>query len=69
MSISISSPSIGTDLVGNIQFGGIVHGIEHGIQYKIDNGDWILGQNLPELENGNQEWSFHGTQPQSRMEI
>ena len=59
MSISISSPSIGTDLVGNIQFSGIVHGIEHGdVEYKIDNGDWILGQNLPELENGNQEWSF-----------
>ena len=59
MSISISSPSIGSDLVGNVEFNGIVYGVEHGdVEYKINNGEWQLGQTLPELDNGNQEWSF-----------
>lgn len=59
LSISISEPGIGTNLVGFVDFSGIVEGPEHDrVEYKIDNGDWILGDTLSEQDEGTQAWSF-----------
>ena len=59
MQTSISTPSSGSSIDGSVTFSGTVEGIEHDIlQYKVDNGDWNLAAELPELESGAQEWSF-----------
>lgn len=59
LAISISEPALGTDLVGFVDFSGIVEGPEHDrVEYKIDNGDWVLGDTLSEQDEGTQSWSF-----------
>ena len=59
MAVSISEPSLGTPLVGVVEFSGTAEGIDHDrIEYKIDNGDWVLGDSLTYQEEGVQDWSF-----------
>ena len=59
LTATITSPPLGTALVGTVNIEGTAIGSEpERLEYKIDNGDWILGDNLdPELE-GEQPWSF-----------
>ena len=59
MAVSISEPSLGTALVGNVGFSGTAEGTDHDkIEYKIDNGDWFVGDELTYQEEGTQTWSF-----------
>ena len=59
MAVSISEPSLGTPLVGVVEFSGTAEGTDHDrIEYKIDNGDWVLGDSLTYQEEGVQDWSF-----------
>ena len=59
MAVFISEPSLGTDLVGFVDFEGTAEGTEHDrIEYKINNGDWVLGDSLTFQEEGTQDWSF-----------
>jgi hypothetical protein len=59
MAISISEPSLGTALVGFVDFSGTVEGTEHDrVEYKIDNGEWTLGDALAPQDEGTQDWSF-----------
>jgi subtilisin family serine protease len=60
MSVSIKEPALGTPLVGLVGFEGVAEGTEHDrIEYKIDNGDWVLGDSLTYQEEGSQDWSFN----------
>ena len=59
MAVTITEPALGTDLVGLVQFEGTTEGTDHDrIEYKIDSGDWIVGDTLTYQEEGIQEWSF-----------
>ena len=59
MGITLASPVVGTSLQGNVDFSGTVEGVEHDyIEFKVDSGEWQFGMNLPDLEVGNQDWSF-----------
>jgi len=59
MGITLASPTVGTSLQGNVDFSGTVEGVEHDyIEFKVDSGDWEFGMSLPELEVGNQDWTF-----------
>jgi len=59
MSVSISEPALGTPLVGFVDFEGTAEGTEHDrIEYKIDNGDWEVGDTLTYQKEGSQDWSF-----------
>ena len=59
MSVTINEPSLGTPLVGLVEFEGSTEGTEHDrIEYKIDNGDWVVGDTLTFQEEGAQDWSF-----------
>ena len=59
MAVSVSEPSLGTPLVGFVDFEGTAEGTEHDrIEYKIDNGDWEIGDTLTFQEEGSQDWSF-----------
>ena len=59
MTVSISEPPLGTALVGSVDFSGTVEGTDHDrVEYKVDGGDWQLGDQLAEQEEGVQAWSF-----------
>ncbi len=59
MAVSISEPALGTPLVGFVDFEGTTEGTEHDrIEYKINNGEWELGDTLAFQEEGTQTWSF-----------
>ena len=59
MAVTIAGPAIGTALQGTVEFSGTVEGVEHDIlEYKIDNGDWLVGEELTSLATGTQDWSF-----------
>ena len=59
MAVTIAGPAIGTALQGTVEFSGTVEGVEHDIlEYKIDNGDWLVGEELTSLAAGTQDWSF-----------
>lgn len=59
MEVTITGPPLGTALQGSVDFSGTVEGVEHDIiEYRIDNGDWLLGGELSEMEVGTQDWSF-----------
>jgi subtilisin family serine protease len=59
MAVSITEPALGTPLVGFVDFEGTAEGTEHDrIEYKINNGDWVLGDTLTYQEEGTQAWSF-----------
>ena len=59
MGITLASPTVGTSLQGNVDFSGTVEGVEHDyIEFKVDSGAWQFAMSLPELEVGNQDWSF-----------
>ena len=59
MEVTITGPTLGTALQGSVDFSGTVEGVEHDIiEYRIDNGDWLLGGELSEMEVGTQDWSF-----------
>jgi subtilisin family serine protease len=59
MAVTITEPSLGTPLVGLVTFEGIAEGTEHDrIEFKVDNGDWQLGDSLTYQEEGSQDWSF-----------
>ena len=47
MSVTVNEPALGTPLVGLVEFEGSTEGTEHDrIEYKIDNGDWVVGDTL-----------------------
>ena len=59
MTVSITEPSLGTALVGLVDFSGTVEGTDHDrIEYKVGGDDWQLGDDLQEQEEGTQSWSF-----------
>ena len=59
MAVTIAGPAVGTALQGSVDFSGTVEGVEHDVlEYKIDNGDWLVGEQLDEMEIGTQDWSF-----------
>ena len=50
MAVTIAGPAIGTALQGTVEFSGTVEGVEHDVlEYKIDNGDWLVGEELTSL--------------------
>ena len=59
MAVSITEPALGTPLVGFVDFEGTAEGTDHDrIEYKINNGDWTLGDTLAYQEDGTQDWTF-----------
>lgn len=59
MAVTIAGPPLGTALQGTVEFSGTVEGVEHDIlEYRIDNGDWLVGEELAEMDVGSQDWSF-----------
>jgi len=59
MAVTIAGPPLGTALQGSVEFSGTVEGIEHDIlEYRIDNGDWLVGKELDSMEVGSQDWAF-----------
>ena len=59
MGITLASPTVGSDIQGTVDFSGTVEGVEHDyIEFKVDSGDWQFGVDLPEMEVGNQDWTF-----------
>ena len=59
MGITLASPTVGSDIQGIVDFSGTVEGVEHDyIEFKVDSGDWQFGVDLPEMEVGNQDWTF-----------
>lgn len=59
MAVTIAGPAVGTALQGSVEFTGTVEGVEHDIlEYKVDNGDWLVGEELDALDTGSQDWSF-----------
>mgnify|MGYP006090960745 FL=1 len=59
MAVTIAGPPLGTALQGSVEFSGNVEGIEHDqLEYRIDNGDWLVGDELDSMEVGTQDWSF-----------
>lgn len=59
MAVTFTSPSLGTDLVGSVEFTGTAEGTEHErVEYKINNEAWVTGENLQPQEDGIQDWSF-----------
>ena len=59
MAVTIAGPPLGTALQGTVEFSGTVEGVEHDIlEYRIDNGDWLVGEELSQMEVGSQDWSF-----------
>ena len=59
MAVTIAGPPLGTALQGTVEFSGTVEGIEHDLlEYRIDNGDWLVGEELSSMEAGSQDWSF-----------
>ena len=59
MAVTIAGPPLGTALQGTVEFSGTVEGVEHDIlEYRVDNGDWLVGEELTEMDVGSQDWSF-----------
>ncbi len=59
MGITLASPTVGSDIQGNVDFSGTVEGVEHDyIEFKVDSGEWQFGVDLPEMDVGNQDWTF-----------
>ena len=59
MAVTIAGPPLGTALQGSVEFSGNVEGIEHDkLEYRVDNGDWLVGDELDSMEVGTQDWSF-----------
>ena len=59
LTAAITSPPLGSSLVGTVDIQGTAIGSEPDrLEYKIDNGDWVLGDNLDSDEEGEQPWSF-----------
>ena len=57
--VSFTSPSGHDSLVGEVTFGGTWEGIEPtGIQYRVDAGDWSVGDGLTTVDYGSGTWSF-----------
>ena len=59
MAVTLAGPSVGTLLAGSVEFSGTVEGLEHDrLEYKVDSGEWTLGEELEFIEVGSQDWSF-----------
>ena len=59
MIVTLAGPSVGTMLEGTVDFSGTVEGLEHDrLEYKVDSGEWMLGEELEFLDVGTQDWSF-----------
>ena len=59
MAVTIAGPPLGTALQGTVEFSGTVEGVEHDIlEYRVNNGDWLVGEELAEMDVGSQDWSF-----------
>ena len=59
MVVTLAGPSVGTLLDGTVEFSGTVEGLEHDrLEYKVDSGEWALGEELEFLDVGTQDWSF-----------
>ena len=59
MLVTLAGPSVGTLLDGSVEFSGTVEGLEHDrLEYKVDSGEWLLGEELDFLDVGTQDWSF-----------
>jgi subtilisin family serine protease len=59
MAVTLAGPSVGTLLVGSVDFSGTAEGLEHDrLEYKVDSGEWLLGEELEFLDVGTQDWSF-----------
>ena len=59
MEVTLEAPTLGTALQGSVEFSGTVEGVEHDkLEYRIENGDWIVGETLSPLSTGKQDWSF-----------
>ncbi len=59
MAVTIAGPPLGTALQGTVEFSGTVEGVEHDIlEYRVDNGDWLVGEELADMDVGSQDWSF-----------
>ena len=60
MEVILEAPTLGTALQGSVEFSGTVEGVEHDkLEYRIENGDWIVGETLTPLDTGKQDWSFN----------
>jgi len=60
MEVIITGPPLETKLEGSVEFSGTVEGIEHDrLEYRVEDGDWLLGQQLPSKDVGLQDWSFN----------
>ena len=59
LTATITSPPLGSSLVGTVDIEGTAIGSEPDrLEYKIDNGEWTLGDNLDSDQEGEQAWSF-----------
>ena len=59
MAVTIAGPAIGTALQGTVEFSGTAEGVEHDVlEYKVDNGDWLVGEELDSIDTGSLDWSF-----------
>ena len=59
MAVTLAGPSVGTSLQGSVEFSGTVEGLEHDrLEFKVDSGEWMLGEELEFMEIGTQDWSF-----------
>ena len=59
MKVTLASPGVGESISGMVDFTGSVDGVQHDyIEYKVDNGEWELAIDLPDLEVGSQDWTF-----------
>ena len=60
MSINFTSPSLGTDLEETVQFTGKTEGTEaERVEYKINRGEWQLGETVSNENGGSIDWSFY----------
>ena len=59
MAVTIAGPPLGTAIQGSVDFSGTVEGVQHDLlEYRVDNGDWLVGEELTSMEVGSQDWSF-----------
>ena len=59
MAVTLAGPSVGTSLEGSVEFTGTAEGLEPDrLEFKVDSGEWNLGQELEFMEVGSQDWSF-----------
>ena len=59
MVVTLAGPAVGTALTGSVEFTGTAEGLEPDrLEFKVDSGEWALGEELEFMEVGSQDWSF-----------